>query len=319
MDQDVPLGLTLDAVKTLDQVRMRLSQLTHSMQSLAQSVYSSNPLPDPVYTEEYFKLMANSLSGFLYSRASLQAFHNILQKNLESLNTVLTENSDLFSRVAVHPSTNFDGRKFETVLLTLLRKKLETAAEIWADEGRGAAVEALPSSSFAVGGQGGTMMTATEREDDDKRRMEEHWKEQDDLAERVRGVFTKHIKDYISSEEPSLFTKDEKESGLPLEMARTGLRRDLVKEEKAMFDEEDEDQEEDVSMANISRAGEWQQQTQQGQMGQMQPPAAPAQQGPIPEHLFWFGVNGDWGLPKMVIPVGNKPEAGKKTGPGMGR
>ena len=45
--QEAPFGLTLDELKALDQVRLRLSQLTFSLSSLWQTVYTSNPLPDP--------------------------------------------------------------------------------------------------------------------------------------------------------------------------------------------------------------------------------------------------------------------------------
>ena len=55
---------------------------------------------------------------------------------MESLIKNMNQNSDVFSRVAVHPSTNFPGRTQEGILLQLLRKKPEPDVAAAMDQGR---------------------------------------------------------------------------------------------------------------------------------------------------------------------------------------
>ncbi|KAJ3494908.1 hypothetical protein NLG97_g3770 [Lecanicillium saksenae] len=102
------LGLDDDELKSVEQILSRLAQLSSSIQSLKMDILKSNPLPHP---------------------DSLHASAQILQRNLQTVLDSLSENSELFTRIAIHPSTNYPGRTQENVLTQLLRKKLEPDVE----------------------------------------------------------------------------------------------------------------------------------------------------------------------------------------------
>lgn len=220
-----------------------------------------------------------------------------MQKNLLSITNVLDDNSELFSRIAVHPSTQLDGRKYENVLLSLIRKKLDNPAEIWAEEGRAAAIDSLPLFQESQT-DSGKLLTAAEHEEENKKRLNMHWKEQEEVASRVQATFREKLIHYATNEDPSLFTREEKESG-PLEHVRTGLRRDLAKEEKAWIEgeyEKEEDEDEEMENAGgmtdaLSRA-----------------PQSQAVQGNVSQELFWYGLRGDNNVPRNIYqpPPGSK-------------
>ncbi|KAL6411259.1 Mediator complex, subunit Med8 [Ilyonectria robusta] len=118
------LGLDDDELKALEQTLARLAQLSSSIQSLKMDLIKSNPLPPP---------------------SSLQASAQILQRNLQTVLDSLSENSDILTRMAIHPSTNYPGRTQENVLTQLLRKKLEPDVEELVADGRDTARLATPA------------------------------------------------------------------------------------------------------------------------------------------------------------------------------
>ncbi|KAH7133268.1 mediator of RNA polymerase II transcription complex subunit 8-domain-containing protein [Dactylonectria estremocensis] len=182
------LGLDDDELKALEQTLARLAQLSSSIQSLKIDLIKSNPLPSP---------------------SSLQASAQILQRNLQTVLDSLSENSDILTRMAIHPSTNYPGRTQENVLTQLLRKKLEPDVEELVAEGRDTARLATPAGI----------------ED-----LQDIWHE---LREWTHG----RIAAYVRDEAGDVYTAEERAAGT--EGVRTGLRRD-VEDEDESDDEEDD-------------------------------------------------------------------------------
>lgn len=149
------------------------------------------------------------------NRNSLQASAQILQRNLQTVLDSLSENSDLFSRLAIHPSTNYPGRLQENILTQLLRKKLEPDVEELVLKGRETAKLATPEGVAE---------------------LQEIW---DD----IRGWTQSRIATYVREEAGDAYTKEERENGV--ENVRTGLKRDVEEDDDDDEDEEDEDDAED--------------------------------------------------------------------------
>ncbi|KAL3958964.1 hypothetical protein ACCO45_007126 [Purpureocillium lilacinum] len=174
------LGLDEDELKVLEHMLSRVSQLSSSIQSLKMDILKSNPLPPT---------------------SSLQASAQILQRNLQSVLDSLSENSELFSRMAIHPSTNYPGRTQENILTQLLRKKLEPDVEELVAQGAETARLATPEGIADLQGI---------------------W---DELREWTHG----RIAEYVRDEAGDVYTKEEREMGV--ENVRTGLRRGLDDDE----------------------------------------------------------------------------------------
>ncbi|KAH6608962.1 hypothetical protein Trco_002308 [Trichoderma cornu-damae] len=191
------LGLDDDELKAVEQTLARLAQLSSSIQSLKMDILKSNPLPHP---------------------SSLQASAQILQRNLQTVLDNLGENSELFSRIAVHPSTNYPGRTQENVLTQLLRKKLEPDVEELVSQGRDAARLATPEGIAE---------------------LQSIW---DELREWTHD----RIASYVREEAGDAYTREEREMGV--DKVRTGLRKGLDEEsdEEEDGDEEDDDENEDA-------------------------------------------------------------------------
>ncbi|RYP55982.1 hypothetical protein DL771_012215 [Monosporascus sp. 5C6A] len=194
------LNLSQEELKAVEQSRQRLMQLSSSIGSLKASVYNSNPLPN---------------------LDSLQASADILQHNLRYLLDILTQHSDLFSRVAVHPSTNFPGRTQEGILLQLLRKKPEPDVAAAMDEGR-ERLEAVSSvvptaaSSGDPGPDPDSPAAARARRAQTTARLEETW-------EAARKACMARVMRYATEEDDDPYTEEERAMGV--ENVRTGLRR----------------------------------------------------------------------------------------------
>ncbi|KAI9171837.1 Mediator of RNA polymerase II transcription subunit [Paramyrothecium foliicola] len=198
------LGWDDDELKSVEQLLARVAQLSSSIQSLKMDLLKSNPLPP---------------------QSSLQASAQILQRNLQTVLDSINENSELFTRIAIHPSTNYPGRTQENILLQLLRKKLEPNVEELVADGRETAKLATPEGIAQLQGI---------------------W---DELREWTHG----RIAAYVRDEAGDVYTKEEREMGV--ENVRTGLRRDL-EEESDEEDEDDEDQDgADGQGAASGRAG----------------------------------------------------------------
>ncbi|KAI1854189.1 hypothetical protein JX265_000593 [Neoarthrinium moseri] len=210
------LSLTQEELKAVEQTRQRLFQLSNSIGSLKSDVINSNPLPN---------------------LESLQASADILQQNMRSLLTITTQHNELFTRLAVHPSTNFPGRTQENILLQLLRKKPEPDVANAMDEGRRTYLE---NKDDLITVDGVTQSTGDDADDDDENTlpMNLRWEAIDAWIGRRAGKF-------IEEEFPEDFTAEELDLGI--ENVRTGLRRKF--EEYEDDDEEDEDEEQEGSGA----------------------------------------------------------------------
>ncbi|GAP88144.2 putative RNA polymerase II mediator complex component [Rosellinia necatrix] len=197
------LGLSQEELKSVEQTRQRLSQLSASLNSLKNDVFNSNPLPNA---------------------DSLQASADILNNNIHAILEVLAQNNELFSRVAIHPSTNFPGRTQENILLQLLRKKPEPEVEAAMDEG----TKTLANIPLP----GPVQFSATTNPDKEKENaLEEVWSA-------ARHACQERIAEYVMNEEGDAFTAEEHEMGV--ENVRTGLLRS--------FDDESEDDDDDDEM-----------------------------------------------------------------------
>ncbi|KAF4970463.1 hypothetical protein FZEAL_10032 [Fusarium zealandicum] len=183
------LHLEDDEFKALEQTLGRLSQLSSSIQSLRLDLLKSNPLPPA---------------------SSLQASAQILQRNLHTVLDSLNENSELFNRMAIHPSTNYPGRTQEGVLTQLLRKKLEPDVEELVSEGREVARLATPAGINDL----------------------------QDIWHELRQWTLERVAAYVRDESTDVYTAEERAAGA--DNVRTGLRRDLEDD-----DDEDEDEDED--------------------------------------------------------------------------
>ncbi|OAQ99028.1 hypothetical protein LLEC1_02503 [Akanthomyces lecanii] len=188
------LGLDDDELKSVEQILSRLAQLSNSIGSLKMDVIKSNPLPHP---------------------DSLHASAQILHRNLATVLECLSENAELFTRIAVHPSTNFPGRAHEGVLTQLLRKKLEPDVEELVEQGRETAQRATPEGLAA---------------------LQAIWDE-------LRAWTQTRIADYVRDEAGDAYTREERARGTAT--VRTGLRRDVEDDEDDEDDEDEDGDEED--------------------------------------------------------------------------
>lgn len=249
-------------------------------------------------------------------RSSLQASAFILKQNLDSLQAIIGEHSELFQRVAVHPSTNFPGRTQEGILIQLLRKKLEPDIETWVEQGRDAAIAA--GVEVGTGGLGGGRDMDRDDDEDDDDEDEGYRPEQDDegvvagdplseLWADIREACVARVGDYVMNEDRDRYTAEEREIGV--EKVRTGLKRDLDEDSE---DEEDEDEEdEDVAMDGTGATGMGSGAAAQANGGKAAPPTEP-------EYLLWYAATGNWDLPPGIEFESRRDSkaAGKRTGPG---
>ncbi|KAK3355132.1 mediator of RNA polymerase II transcription complex subunit 8-domain-containing protein [Neurospora tetraspora] len=252
------LRLAPDEFKQLEVLRNRFHQLTHSLNSLFNDIQRSQPLP---------------------SQESLTASAAILQKSLETIQKLADENSELFQRIVVHPSTNFPGRTQEHILLQLLRKKLEPEVESWVEDARSVArASGLDPSKLASSQQ----RTNGYDDDDDDYRDEEEDAPSDPFNEQWADMFQvsmDSIRDYLMNQANEPYTVAEREMGI--ENVRTGLKRSL-EEEESEEEDEDEDEDEDRPLAaaglgNVNAANLFH-----------------------PEHVLWLASRGNMKLPKNV-------------------
>lgn len=279
------LDLKPEELKALEATRNRLLQLSNSIASVKNDVYSNNPLPNP---------------------ASLQASSHILQQNLSYLLDVMTEHSTLFQRVVVHPSTNYPGRTEESILLQLLRKKLEPDIEGLVEKGRETA------SAAGIDGSSFVSREAAEAErgpkqrylDDDDEDVEDDSSEDEGAAQEPLGLgdvwadsrewTMQRLAEFIRDETEDPYTREEREMGV--ENVRTGLKRNL--EEDSDEEEEDED-EEDVTMLDAAPVApsSAQRPGQPTGVGAGPPHMVP---GAEPERMLWFAARGDSNMPAYV-------------------
>ena len=224
---------------------------------------------------------------------SLQASAAILQQNIRTIQELITENSSLFNRLAVHPSTNFPGRTQEHILLSLLRKKLEPEVESWVEEARETARAAgLDESKLAAG--------VRERGEHDYDDEDTYGMDQDDDVPSdpfneqwadMRDAFQQTLQQYVTVQVKKKYTVEEQAMGI--ENVRTGLRQTLEESD----DEEDEDEEEE------EEEGEEEETAAPGVGG---PGAAGGEPVLEPEHLFCLAAKGNLNLVPADFPFESK-------------
>ena len=126
---------TAQEIKTLDQTRQRLSQLTNALASLEHSLLTGNPLPSYSSLHSQTLILGQTLT-------SLAGHLNATQSTSGGLQ---------FGATAVYPLPSYPGRDEEGLLSQLLRKKLEVGVEEWVEQGREEGQRVLTSSSPSPG------------------------------------------------------------------------------------------------------------------------------------------------------------------------
>ncbi|KAJ1327907.1 mediator of RNA polymerase II transcription subunit 8 [Microdochium nivale] len=234
------LNLSQDELKAVEQTRQRLSQLSNSIGSLKNDVMHQYPLP-PL--------------------ESLQASADILQHNLRTLVDTVTQHNDLFTRVAVHPSTNYPGRTQESILFQLLRKKADPDVANSMDEGRktlaSLAHVGTGTSGAPPGGGGGGKTTGSghhgnsntmqlsvdpnaEQDAAVMARIEAQETELEGIWGRAQQACHERVMQYAQFEDNDPYTAEEREAGV--ESVRTGLRRPLESDDEDEGDEDEDDE-----------------------------------------------------------------------------
>ena len=208
----------------------------------------------------------------------------------------MAENSQLFQRLAVHPSTNYPGRTQENILHQLLRKKLEPDVAAWYEDGRQTALAAGIDLKDLSGGRANGE-DYYEEDEDDYKADEGNGGALSELWEDAREACQQRIATYIRNESSQPYTAAERALGI--ENVRTGLKRNLD-EESDEEEEEDEDEDEDDIMSGMNsndRAAAAGQATAGGDA------TRPAIE---PEHILWFSARGDFNLPRFIDLQGQK-------------
>lgn len=197
---------------------------------------------------------------------------------MRSLLSVMSNNDEVFGRLAVHPSTNFPGRTQENILFQLLRKKPEPDVAASLDEGR----KTYAEIDDALKGEVNLGTGAEDDEDEELSPMNQRWAALD-------AWIGKRAQRFIEEEFPEDFTAEELDQGI--ENVRTGLRRKF--EEYEEEDEEDED-DADGGGAKVGTASKAEGDEDDVVMLDRPPPPPPAvpslqsqasQSGPANEHV----------------------------------
>lgn len=190
-----------ERLRALDTLRTRLGQLSETLSLIHRDLTTKDPLP---------------------SWPQLESLQASLAFALSQLNDTMTrpEYSKVLKSAHVYPLPTFPGHKEGATLMTLLRKKLDTAPEEW--------IEEFTEGFKGDGGEG------LEREE-----MDELWNWAGGCSGGIVGPMLEN--DDFGDD----FTLAEREAGV--KSVRTGLRRKLWEEESG-DEEEDEGErmEEDV-------------------------------------------------------------------------
>lgn len=226
----------------------------------------------------------------------------IIFKDLVSIRDLMDQNSDLFQRLVVHPSTNFPGRTQEGVLMQLLRKKPEPDVQEIAERGRqrGMAVAFPdgPPPSLANGANGAngsapayvpsqaTLAAARTEEvpSEQLTALRSMWTE-------MRNWMQARVIKYATEEANEIYTVAERDMGI--ENVRTGLRRNLD------WDSDEGEDDEDGSGEGSS-----------AQKGAMVDGVATEKSEFIdPERILSFSVKLDWDMPANFDFESKRPKA----------
>ncbi|KAL2836573.1 mediator complex, subunit Med8 [Aspergillus pseudoustus] len=217
---------TPDQIKTLEQSRQRLVQLTHSLASLITSLNQSDPLP---------------------SWSSLQSQASIISSNLLTLSTHLSENHELLRSISAYPAPEFPTKTHGNMLEQLLRTKLDPRVQDWVSRGRKGDANALakpnnmlPGSVSGVGGFG----------NGDTGGLSEG-----DLAALWEWAPVEANMEARRRNWGGDFTLEERERGIQGVAAELGLRRTLEDDEGSSEEEDEEADEMEVVGVRKSISG----------------------------------------------------------------
>ncbi|KAL2797870.1 mediator of RNA polymerase II transcription subunit 8 [Aspergillus keveii] len=209
---------TPDQIKTLEQSRQRLVQLTHSLGSLITSLNQSDPLP---------------------SWPSLQSQASIISSNLLTLSTHLSENHELLRSIPAYPAPEFPTKTHGNTLEQLLRTKLDPRVDDWVSRGRKGDTNALarPGSTLPGGGVSSALVGgfgnggAAGLSEGDLAALWEWAPVEANMEARRRNW-------------GGDFTLEERERGVQGIAAELGLRRTLEDDEGSSEEEEEEEPDE---------------------------------------------------------------------------
>ncbi|KAL3473432.1 mediator complex, subunit Med8 [Aspergillus californicus] len=212
-----------DQIKTLEQSRQRLIQLTHSLGSLITSLNQSDPLP---------------------SWPSLQSQASIISSNLLTLSTHLSENHELLRNISAYPSPEFPTKTHGTTLEQLLRTKLDPRVEDWVSRGRKGDTEggSATLTSMGTGASASNSGMNTGTIGDGKGLSEA------DLAALWEWAPVEANMEARRRNWGGDFTLEERERGIQGVAAGLGLRRALDDDEDESDEEEEEDEMEVVGV-----------------------------------------------------------------------
>ncbi|KAL4864605.1 mediator complex, subunit Med8 [Aspergillus spectabilis] len=203
-----------DQIKTLEQTRQRLIQLTHSLGSLITSLNNSDPLP---------------------SWPSLQSQATIISSNLQSLSTHLSENHELLRSISAYPAPEFPTRTQGTTLEQLLRTKLDPRVEDWVSRGGKGDIHVLPSG-FGQGVNANGHMLGNGNGNGEEGLGES------DLAALWEWAPVEANSEARRRNWGGNFTLEEREGGLQSVVGSLGLQRGLEDDEESEEEEEEEDE-----------------------------------------------------------------------------
>ncbi|KAJ5090640.1 hypothetical protein N7532_009324 [Penicillium argentinense] len=207
--------LTNDQIKTLEQSRQRLVQLTRSLGSLIGSLNQSEPLPP---------------------WSSLQTQASIISNNLVSVSELLSDNRDLLSTLVAYPGPEYPGRTQSNALQQLLRTKLDPRVEDWVERGR---VQGTEQANLSTANPS---VPAPSAEKLSEAELASLW-EWAPLAANEEA----RRRDWGAN-----YTLEEREMGI--ENVVTGLKRTLEDEEEGdEEDEEGEEGEEEMEIVGVHR------------------------------------------------------------------
>ncbi|GIJ82244.1 mediator of RNA polymerase II transcription subunit 8 [Aspergillus pseudoviridinutans] len=198
-------SLDQDQIKTLEQSRQRLVQLTRSLASLIGSLNQSDPLP---------------------SWSSLQSQAGIISNNLLSVSEHLSDNRDLLSALVAYPGPSYPGRTQAPTLEQLLRTKLDPRVEDWVSRGRRAGASALEDQGALSEGALAELWDWAPVEANQEARRR-NWGGNFTLEEREMGIqnVVTGLRRQLEDEDEEESESEEEGEGEEEEMEVVGVRR----------------------------------------------------------------------------------------------
>lgn len=193
-------------------------------------------------------------------REQLQSHIRVIQNHIGRVKDATSEHSELFGRIAVHPSTNFPGRTQENTLLQLLRKKPEPDVATAMEEGQkmvARLTSATANQGIGVGvgvGVGAGAGDGGDETDGPEKDLEDRWV-------KVRQYFVQRGTRYTRQESGNPYTEEELAMGI--ENVRTGLRKNPAVDEEEEEESDDEEQQQQQQLQQQQQQQQKQQQQQQ--------------------------------------------------------